>query len=566
MDKRTNKIPSIEDIKNNTINTNGRFKPVLADNIRYPTYYCYNENIINKVNEDFITIGLNEIDEIKSNEDTNNKKGTKKLLDNTIKGIYNDIRDMLYIIYPNPTDNLHFLVYEETDVIFDKKPEGETIKICSFMKLDDSTEINKDILREQYNKIDKTFRSFYPFEKFIKNLPVYRETKRNGYNVLLADGYIYDYDNFEFTYATNKIPFATTELKYTEITEKDYSLLDKYFHSMYPNIETYKQYLLFIAVSLNKDLLKQIIFVNIDDSGIGKNARLNSTCTLKLNENANPSILKPTELYNIANKNMVIFNEISKTKIDGTILRMLADTEEHKVTVKNRDAITIPTEDKPVITIIGENMPLIEAFDNGNVRRFLLVPKVAKGYFNMLGTKEAKEFYNILYHKPFEVLMYYLSEIKKYDIIKFAEEISKGMKVTVEDISKLCVTNDEIFNRFFNTEAIKKKDIISVVVLKNDYELDKLLNLINKEYIKTNHFNNIQEAKKYLDDMIKENTEVTNLNKEIGYTSVRFNDKTVRCKLCYQLTNYAIKEIDKYNKTVSDNDKILYKTYSSDTP
>ena len=485
---------------------------------------------------------------------------------------YNKIQDKLYFIKPNPASNLTFLVYEANDINY-------------FTEYDESKKTTK-ILKNQYNKFNQSFKLLYPFDKFIKNLDVYTEPERTSYNVLFKDGYIFNFNELTISSETTEIPSAKSDLKYDgqRLTNQQEKLLDTYFRKMYPSTGVFKQYLLYILCNFNKYHIKQSNFINIDDSAIGKTARISAMLELGFNSNADSNVLKKSELYNVANYNMLIVNEADTDKIDGSILSDFSDSTPKDYTVKNKDSMRVKAKDKPQLTIIGENLPLFERLNKGTERRFLLIPKVANSFRFLVADKikidngiitdpekiesckyeELKQFYSFLYNQPMQVIQYYLLKIKEYNIIAEADAIANDMRVTIEDLSKLLTTTEDVFNKFFNAEPIAADEITVTdmeIILIGNQSINRLLNIINRDFIKTDKFKNPAEAKKKLNTWLKEVNEIKNL-KDYGRTWITKDNRKEEAFYIYQLTQKAVIEIDKYNRTAKEYDRIIYKSIS----
>ena len=571
--------------------------------------YVYNEGLLSevkkdmdndyelaKMNGDFIYVDtyriseLNEaIKELKQNKEANKdeikeKEAELKELQATQTAAtkqnkqyqhsqYNKIQDKLYFIKPNPASNLTFLVYEATDINY-------------FTEYNESKKTTKN-LKNQYRGFNGGFKILYPFDKFIKNLDVYTEPERTSYNILFKDGYIFNFNDLTISSITTEIPSARSDLKYDGqiLTNQQLNLLNKYFEWMYPTPEVFKQFLLYILCNFNKYHIKQSNFINIDDSAVGKTARISAMLELGFNSNADSNVLKKSELYNVANYNMLIVNEADTDKIDGSILSDFSDSTPKDYTVKNKDSMRVKAKDKPLLTIIGENLPLFEKLNKGTERRFLLIPKVSNSFRFLVANKikidngiitdpkekesciykELRQFYSLLYNNPMQVIQYYLMKIKEYNIIAEADGIANDMRVTIEDLSKLLTTPEDVFNKFFNAEPIAKDEESvtdgEIILIGKKQSLNNLLNLINKDFIKTDKFKNPAEAKRKLDEWLKEVNEIKNL-KDYGRTWITKDNRKEEAFYVYQLTQKAVIEIDKYNRTAKEYDRIIYKSIS----
>lgn len=458
------------------------------------------------------------------------------------------IKETMFLIEPNPTSNLTFICYRHNDWI------------THFTVFDTSKEC-MDNLERQYNKsLDKEFLDLFDFDSFIKTLRVYKEVNKTSNNVLLSDGNIYDYNNMIVTKEVIDLPSVYADnYGYSELTVDEKQIVLDNLKAQYPIHKDFIFFLTYVYCTLNKEDIKQSIFVNIDESGVGKSSKIMFSVVLGLNKIADKGLLKSTELYNLSNINTLFVNETQNKTIDGSTLNNLADSTPLTVTRKSDSAITIRSEDKPLIVLLGENLPMIQQLSNGTNRRFYLVPKISSSFnidrdINIM----YKEFSDIMYgNKPLGVLLYYLELFKEYEIKENLNQNISDMSIGIKELTELIENPHTIFNKYFNLNPTNKSDIkTTYYCIGTSNSLDKLLKLINETDFKSNHYLDIHMMKKDLHKYIKSNCGLSNI-KDLGSSTISIGIGYENIYYSISITEYAKKIIDLYNE--DHKEKIYYK-------
>jgi len=295
-------------------------------------------------------------------------------LNNPPKNVFLELKEYCYIISPNPRNtSIQFLVFED---------RGDN-ELCYFFKINKTKKIMKH-LRKQYYNVNRDFRYFKPINEFLRDLDHYYEEKPTSENILLSDGYIYDFENLDFKKKVYEIPSTIINREYKELKESDEKILNKMFNLMYPSLNEQKKFFYYILCCLNRYYSQQKAFLIIDPSRVGKTAKIVPMEKLRLNKIANERLLEKSELYNIAYNNGIVFNESQLASLNGSTISSLVDTTDITVTKKNSDAMVLESEDKPLIQIMGESLPFFKSLNDGTQRRFLLVPKVDSKYIEFI--------------------------------------------------------------------------------------------------------------------------------------------------------------------------------------
>lgn len=476
--------------------------------------------------------------------------------------ICRQLQEMLYFINPNPSEpELTYLVYE--------------IKNTSYYCIYENTvEVLRKQLQEQYKLIWEGFRAYYPFKRFISGLEHYYQKKITSNSVLFKDGIVFDFNEERFIDESYELPAFVTRYESKEmntkeidlnkpltINKKDKEVLTKCFREMYPQENQYKQFLYYILCNINKNFCRQTIFLIIDASGVGKTSRVLFNVLLGYNKILDSRLLQKSELYNITSSNSVIYNETQTENLDGSTLSNLADAAPITVTRKGQSSLTIEADEKPLIQIMGESLPLFKSLNNGTNRRFVLVPNTDPQYKKFIENTHNAEivnrFFEILNNKPVTMLKFYLSEIKKFNIDKIHDSIRKSMFVTLKDLEALIENKEAIFEKYFNLNPTGKDDYVEEKrYILSVESLELILDYINNYIITVSHFNTVKLAKSYLRKLIKEN----------GHNAVNSLGKCTSAKVnyffYYSLTPAGVKLVEEINDKGLYDEKIDYLVYS----
>lgn len=499
--------------------------------------YKYNENLmLNIVNE------LNS--RLRGNKEYENQKLTKGYMSFWFENLKNDV----YLIQPNPVDDtIKFLVFDANDRHY-------------FFKIDKSKNVGKH-LRKLYSNLDEDFRRHKSLKSFFKQLDNYEENEVPSNNILLSDGYIYDFEDLEFKKEVYELPAFYRKNKYVELKESDKGILDKMFNMMYPQELEQKQFFYYVLCCLNKNYAQQRAFLIIDPSGVGKTAKINPMASIGLTVIADSRLLEKSELYNIAFKNSILFNESQLESLNGSTISLLVDTMPLMVTRKNNSSIQLEEENKPLIQIMGESLPFFKSLNDGTNRRFLLVPKVSNTYIEFIKDKDneqiKKEFFDILYKKPIQCLSYYSQKIKELDLMdNFKnQKIIQSMEINLKDLENLLEDKEEIFSRYFNLEPLGKFEDESnnIRYILDVKSLGLLLEYIDNYIITVSHFANSSLRKKYLRNLIKDH-----IGKNIGDLGKVTDKNGINYFYYYTLTPEGVELLNKINNDGIYETKLKY--------
>lgn len=483
------------------------------------------------------------------------ESGTKPTTHN-IRHLIDNITDELYFIVPNPASSFKLLVYDPLDT--------DTAYYCIY---DKSIKTRKQLKKDykEYMLAPNRFTDIYKvldYDKLINSLYIYEEEKISNQTVLLKNGYVYNNKDMVFTKEAPEIPIKYVDKEYKKLTKEHRDILGTVFNIMYPNPEEYDKFLYYILSMSNKKYAEQSIFLIIDKSKVGKTAKISPLIELQISSMADSGILKSTELYNIFFNNSVTINEVQSDNINGSNLNNLADTSAYTVTRKNKDSLTVTKEDKPVISIMGESQPYIKALSDGTNRRFILVPKVDKEFITYKNKPENKEiidkFYSLLYNNFTEVIEFYSKQIDIHNIKSKTKEIKESMLITPAELEKLIEVKEDIFSRYFNLNPEYNNELTEITYLIDSAKgLDILLKYIDNHIATVNHIGTAKGRKKYLNQLIKEETGAKNL-KEFGITKKSENKKLYNIYYAYSLTDKGVKLVDEINKTLAPEEKIYY--------
>ena len=467
--------------------------------------------------------------------------------------IFEEIKDSLYIIAPNPVDNnLKFIVYELENIIY-------------FYMFNDTREVQMN-LKKQYKQFNKKFRYWIGYSTFIRQLLHCTEIELTSRNILLADGMIYDFKEMKFQKYCYSIPAFVSKHKYKQLKESEEKRLDITFDKMYPEREKKKQFFYYILCNLDKDYIRQSMFLIIDSSGVGKTAKIMPMVELGLNSIANAGLLKKSELYNVVYRNSFIFNETQTNKdITGDAINFFTDSGPKELTRKHDGSIRVEEEDRPLLQIMGESLPYIKSVTDGTGRRLILVPKANEYYLSYINdefNKEEKEgFYDMLYNKPVQMIQYYTKKIKEYNIFDNTITIKKTMEITLDDLEQLLELKDEIFGRYFNLSPLGHHEVgaetLNRTLIEYGVGLDNFLKYIDHNIITTGHFTSPKLRRKYLTELIRENRPDTKTIKDLG---TKFK-KGKNYYYFYTLTDEGVNLIDEINEEKVFEEKIEYQTY-----
>lgn len=476
--------------------------------------------------------------------------------------LLDDIKDELYIIEPNPTSDFKLIVYEPLD--------KEIGYYRTFKK-------NKECvqsLRSQYKQFfkernDISFKKGYKklhYDELMKQIYHFVEDKLiDERHILLKNGKVYDNRTMEFTNTITSLPIKeVSTVTYEPLTEENRNTLGQLFNIMYlhdpaseDNITDWEKFLYYILCMFNKSYAPQTIFLVIDKSKVGKTAKINCTVKLGINITLKPEMLRPSELYNIAYYNSVIINESQGDKnIDGGTLNNLVDSSPLTTSVKNKNAITIEPEDKPTLNIVGESQPLIKSLSDGTTRRFVLVPKVNPKFIEYKEDPQNKEyvdkFYTLLYNHPTQVIEFYTEEIDRWNIKENYQNIRESMNITLPELEKLIEIKEDIYETYFNLNPEYENSLSAETVLIDSKDgLNTLLTYIEENMITINHISTSQGRKKYLNKLIKDNSNVKNM-KDFGQTT---KDKK-NYLFAYSLTKKGVELVEKINKELPEAEQI----------
>ena len=503
------------------------------------TIYKYDKDII----KEFVksTVNMWEFINIKESGTSLNEKQAKIILEK--------LKDSIYIIYPNPSNrDLKFIVLELS--------EKENI----FCEFNNSKEIQRRF-KKQYKKINQQFYNIFPYHRFIKNLDVYKEIELTSRNILLNDGTIYNFDDMEFKNYCYNIPSQISKLNYNPLSEKDKNILDKCFNIMYDDKKTMEQYYYYILCNLNKDYATQTIFLIMDKSKVGKTSKILSFVYMRINNILQSRMLEKSEIYNIAYKNSVIYNETQSEKIDGSQLSLLADNTPLEVTRKGLDSLYIDTDDKPLLQLMAESFPFIKSLNNGTARRFLLVPRVSNGFIEFKDKTENANIINQFYYllntkeKATSIIEYYIKQIKEKKIISKYEIIKKDMTVSIKDLENLSEDKENIFSKYFILNPIGKyEECYNTRYLITKETLSYLLEFIDYNIITVSHFTNDRLRCKFIRDIIKDNTGVRSV-KELGIKNKRIGNNQINFFYAYSLTKEGLKLLKELHKKEGNSEK-----------
>lgn len=501
--------------------------------------YKHDKNILTKIIED--------THELFTSFDPNSELFTgDKLTDTRAKEIYKKIKKQVYLIAPNPVNNrVVFLVYEIND------------KESLFTEYNQTRAVQRELQR-QYDKIQYNFQRFIDYNFFMQHLDFYKEIELSSRNILLNDGYIYDFEEMKFKLEVYDIPTNISKLEFKELKDNDKEILDTCFDVMYDNKRSKLQYLYYILCNLNKYYATQSIFLVIDVSGVGKTSKILCTVDIGLNNILDSGLLKKSELYNIAYKNNVIYNETQAENINGSTLSQIADNAPLTVTVKSENSLTIPKEDKPLIQLMGEALPYLKSFNNGTNRRFLLVPKVSERYLEFKDNPKNEyllnNFYDILNNKPIQVIQYYKEKIDQYNIINIKDDIKESMKVSLNDLELLAESKENIFSKYFELIPIGKYEDSETdrYLIESKTSLNNFLEYIDDKLITISHFNDTNLRRKYLRKLIKDNVGAN--VKELGC----HNLKNKNYFYYYCLTAEGVNLLNKINEEGIYEEKLTY--------
>lgn len=506
--------------------------------------YEYKENLLNQVyNYSYQLQELNSHDIIIMD----NKKllpDGSKITKTYLKNIFTkELRNKCYLQIVNPSNNLTWLCYEVDN------------NLTYFTLFNTDKKVLRGLFND-YNKYPIEFVNNYSFEYFLNNIPIYKEGKKlSNYVLLLEDKSIFDNKKLEFVNKSHELPCYTSDIK---IPDKDISwdleLLERVFKNMYLHEYDYISFLAFILCLFDKSKVKQSIFINIDKSGVGKTSRIIPLIEIGLNKIVDSNLLKKTELYNIANSNAIICNEIQNNNINASNLNNIADNNPLTVSRKSDFSIEINKEDKPLIVLMGENLPLFNDLSEGSARRFYLVPLVNIHYLEFMNKKENKNilntFYNLLNNNPYTVIMFYIHQIKKYNLLNqdiFNKAID-NMDTNINALRELIISEGIIFNKYFIAYPISKNELSGYnnkyyCIGVND-SLNKLLEYIENKEFTSNKVIDISIRKKQLFKWIKDLNELKNI-KEYGYTTIQSGKKREYIYYAIALTDYSLSVISK---------------------
>lgn len=500
--------------------------------------YEYKNNIF----QDIIELNNTNFYDLNNTIEDNLLPDGSKITETYLKRLWTDIfKNRLYIIMVNPSNNLTFICYEVDD------------NLTFFSIYDRSIEVLRKY-NKTYNRIPYQLLNKYPFEYTINHIPFYKEKSKISDYILLKDNKtIFNNKTLEFIDKSDVLPSYESDISVNNNNTEKFELLENIFNNMYLHENDLISFYAYILCLFNKSKIKQSIFINIDKSGTGKSSKILPLVLLGLNKIVDSRLLKKSELYNIANSNAIICNEIQNKQIDSSNLNNLADNMPLTVTRKSDFSIEIKGNEKPLIILMGENMPLLEDLSNGSNRRFYLVPIVSDSFMQFMNkdynTEILKEFFTILNDDPYTVIMYYVSKIKKYNLFdrKIFEDAINNMKTDYKALTNLIISEDRIFNKYFVKYPLSKDDLTS------DYYcigINQSLNFL-LEYIEDNEFDSnklldVNDRKKHLFKWIKDNNELRNI-KGLGYTRMSKNNNTDYLYYSVALTEYGYHATKKIN-------------------
>lgn len=501
-------------------------------------------------NKDLIKYFVQDNTDLFYNYNSNINKSYTDLKEPQAKYILEKMKDQLYLIDPHPAKDTTYIVYEYNN------------KDAYFCEFNQSRDIQRHF-KKHYKTIFYQFMYYYSYNRFITNLDHYKEQELTSKNILLNDGYIYNFESMEFKKYCYEIPTQETKQIYKELKEKDKKILDQCFNVMFDTDKKFEQFLYYILCNFNKDFSLQSIFLVIDNSSVGKSARLEPFNKLRLNSILDSRVLAKSELYNIAYRNSIICNELQNETIIGTTLNNFADNTSLEVTRKNKGSLLIDGNDKPLLQLIGESLPYIKGLHNGTNRRLLLVPKVSKK-FKKFKEKEPllmESFYSILYNKPIETLQYYINCINERKIQNKTEIIKKDMKITIQDLENLAEDKDNIFKQYINLNPLGKYDETPETrYLLDKKSLELVLQYIDYNIITVSHFANNKLRIDYIRNAIKENTDkqITKL----GYINRSIDGIKYNFFFAYCLTKKGVELVKQINQQKIFDQDIIYYEYN----
>lgn len=518
--------------------------------------YIHDKQILNKFINDYHN-RFNEYD-----KNSPNYQGDE-LTSHSINYILDDMKDELSIIMPNPSNRFKLIIYEPLR-------EGN---ICYYTIFNNTKKVQQHLKKsyKEYFTKNKDYTWVYhvlSYDKLIKDIYTYEEEKISKQIIHLKDGTVFNNEQLEFQTQSEDIPVMEVDLTYKPLTEKNKKILKNGFNLMFKNEQDYKQFLYYILCLINKKYGKQSIFFVSDDSGVGKNARIEALADIQLCAIPKGNTLKETELYNVMFNNAIAINESQgDNNISGDTLNILVDSSPTTLTRKGRDSITVDGKDKPAVSIMGEALPYIKHFSNGTQRRSYVVPRVSEQYRKIATSEKDKvelnDFFGILHDEPTQVLEFYCNEIKEYNIINEITEIKEIMRLSPQVLETLIEDKETIFTQYFNIMPSYNNEYEECRVLIDKKEgLSRLLEYINDNYTNTNKMPTDKLRRKYLNNLIKSESGVNNI-KEFGRTTEKARDnsgkitKIVEYFYAYSLTKDGVDLVNKINREYKDPNYIL---------